>query len=226
VRILLSLATAIIILAVSLLLLFTPFWIHFALGASNSGACPSATLCTSFDGATANQMSDMTINAVLFTGDFSFPGINAATDTSQPFFTEAEQSHMRDVRVVFYGFMVVAVVSAVFVVTLLLRRQRDAARWSAVARGGIWLIVAMVVIGFFAFFAFDTVFLLFHEIFFPGGNFSFPDNSHLIQLYPEPFWELTAAALGTLAIIGGLLVWFLARRRANTLGTVAASALA
>ena len=58
--------------------------------------------------------------------------------------------------------MVVAVVSAVFVVTLLLRRQRDAARWSAVARGGIWLIVAMVVIGFFAFFAFDTVFLLFH----------------------------------------------------------------
>jgi uncharacterized membrane protein len=86
-----------------------------------------------------------------------------------------------------------------------------------VSRGGIWLIVAMIVIGLFAFFAFDTVFLLFHEIFFPGGNFSFPDNSNLIRLYPEPFWELTSAALGTLAISGGLVVWFLARRRARAL---------
>src|SRR6478609_9128309 len=36
VRILLSLATAIVILAVALLILFTPIWTHFALGAAGS----------------------------------------------------------------------------------------------------------------------------------------------------------------------------------------------
>ena len=37
---------------------------------------------------------------------------------------------MRDVRVVLYGFLLVALVSAVFVVLRSLRRPRDAARWS------------------------------------------------------------------------------------------------
>jgi integral membrane protein (TIGR01906 family) len=207
VRILLSLATAIIILAVSLLLLFTPYWTHFALRASGGGDAIFATP------AMAAQVSDQTISEVLFgPGTFAFEGPGG-----QPMYTPDERAHMRDVRTVFYGFMLVAVVSLVFLVASLQRRPRDAARWSAVARGGIWLIVAMIVIGLFAFFAFDTVFLLFHEIFFPGGNFSFPDNSNLIRLYPEPFWELTSAALGTLAISGGLVVWFLARRRARAL---------
>jgi len=221
VRILLSLATAIIILAVSLLLLFTPFWTHFALDFAHHDACQPQELCL-VDTGTIKANSDRTINAVLFTGDFSFADVSYAPNTT-PFYTDAEQAHMRDVRVVFYGFLLVALVSAVFVVTSLLRRPRAAARWSAVARGGIWLIVAMIVLGLFAFFAFDTAFLLFHEIFFPGGNFDFPDTSNLIQLYPEPFWELTSAALGALAIVGGLLVWFLARRRARSLASLAGS---
>jgi integral membrane protein (TIGR01906 family) len=179
---------------------------HFALHASGG----DQLLVTPQQGL---DISDRTIHELFFgPGTFQY-----STAPGPVIFAPDEAAHMRDVRVVLYGFLLLALASTVFVVTSLVRRPRDAARWSAVARGGIWLIVAMIVIGLFAFFAFDTVFLLFHEIFFPGGNFSFPDNSNLIRLYPEPFWELTSAALGTLAISGGLVVWFLARRRARAL---------
>ena len=114
-------------------------------------------------------------------------------------------------RSCFYGFMILAVASLVFVLVALVRAPRDAARWTAVGRGGIWLIVAMVVLGVFAFVAFDAAFTLFHEIFFPGGNWAFPADSNLIRLYPEPFWELSAAALGGSGSLG--------RRRGLVRGT-------
>jgi integral membrane protein (TIGR01906 family) len=209
VRILISLATAITILAVALVLLLTPIWTHFALDAAGS-VTPTG------GGQAAIDMSDQTIATLLRGGSFDF----LAADGSQ-MYTADEQAHMRDVRVVLYGFLLLALVGLVFVVASLLRSRRDARLWSAVARGGIWLIVGVVVLGVFAFVAFDTVFTLFHEIFFPGGNWAFPADSNLIRLYPEPFWELSSLALGTISIIGGLIVWFVARRRVAALTTAA-----
>ena len=218
-RILLSLATAISILAVALLLLLTPIWTHTALSLSYNAGDTMCTfpsdraLCYGLSDADVVVASDQTIHALIFTGDFSFAGPNATN--GEPFYTEAEQSHMRDVRVVLYGFLLVALVSAVFVVASLIRGAQDGARWKAVSRGGLWLIIGIVVVGVFAFVAFDTVFTLFHEIFFPGGNWSFPADSNLILVYPEAFWELCSLALGVLCVIGGTIVWFLGRRRAN-----------
>jgi integral membrane protein (TIGR01906 family) len=222
VRILLSLATAISILAVTLLILFTPVWTHFALDQSHPNVCTPQQLCL-LDQNTIEAVSDQTISAVLVTGEFSFRGISAL-DVGPSFYTDAEQSHMRDVRAVFYGFMVLAVASLVFVVAAVRRARRDAGRWTAVARGSVWLVVGLLIVGIFAFVAFDDVFTVFHEIFFPGGNWAFGPGSNLIWLYPELFWELTSAALFGLSLVGALIVWFVARRRADALTRVAVTA--
>lgn len=215
-RILLSLATAITILAVALLLLFTPVWTHFALDAVGNG---SANLISD---------SDQTINEVLFgPGSFEInpcgaqPGCSVAPSTQSPsFYTDDEKGHMRDVRVVLYGFLLIALALLVFVVATILRTPRDPTRWRAISRGGSGLMVGVIAVGVFGLVAFDTAFTLFHEIFFPGGNWAFPADSNLIGLYPEPFWELSAAALGVLAAGGGIAIWFLARRRAAALEAV------
>jgi integral membrane protein (TIGR01906 family) len=228
VRILLSLATAITILAVALVLLLTPIWTHPALQVSyNAGdtLCTPQTdraACHGLTGSDVVAASDQTIHALIFTSDFSFVSPNSTN--GEPFYTEAEQSHMRDVRIVLFAFLFLAIVSAVFIVLSLVRRPRDAQRWKAIGRGGIWLVVAMVVLGLVAFVAFDTVFTLFHEIFFPGGNWSFPADSNLILVYPETFWELSSAALFSLSVIGALIVWFVARRRAAALQGPASAA--
>ena len=77
--------------------------------------------------------------------------------------------------------------------------------------------IGAVVVGVVGYLAFEPLFELFHRVFFPGGNWEFPADSNMIRLYPYAFWELTAAALGVLCVIGGGLVWFVASRRARRL---------
>ena len=94
---------------------------------------------------------------------------------------------------------------------------RSRGAWRAVSRGAIALIVAVIVIGVIGFFAFEPAFELFHEIFFPGGNWAFdPYTSHLVQLYPYVFWEAVSASLGGIAIGISLIVWWVARRQSRS----------
>ena len=191
-------ASALVIAAAALLLLMAPPWMHFALdasGGSNSQATP----------ALAYMLSDDTV-AELLLG----PGTFAR-------FTAGEAAHMRDVRLVLYVFLALAVASAALVAWRILRQPREPRTWRSIARGGAALAAAVAVLGVFAALAFGVAFELFHRILFPGGNWAFPQDSLLIRLYPYGFWQLSAAALGVLSIGGGLIVWALARHRARTL---------
>jgi integral membrane protein (TIGR01906 family) len=196
-------ATAIVILAISLLLLMTPLWMHPAVGAT------AVTIVTPDQ---AIEISDLTVNELLFgPGTFQFGSAGV------PYFTADEAAHMRDVRVVLWGFMVLAIASVALISWQIARHPREPQVWRSISRGGIALVVGLIVLGVFSFFAFDTAFTLFHEIFFPGGNWAFPADSLLIRIYPYEFWEWSAAALGLLAITGGLALWYMAKRRADRL---------
>jgi integral membrane protein (TIGR01906 family) len=189
-------ATMIVILAIALLVLMSPFWIHFALDTVRGpGAEPPLWL------------SDRTVKE-LFLGPGTFYD-----------FVEDEAGHMRDVRVVLQVFLALALASAGVIGWQLWRHPDRPQLWRSIARGGLALSVTILVLGVFAAVAFDAAFELFHRVLFPGGNWSFPADSLLIQLYPYAFWELTSAALGVLAIGGGLVVWLVARRRARTVET-------
>ena len=60
-------------------------------------------------------------------------------------------------------------------------------------RGSIGLIVGTVVLGVVGFVAFDQLFEVFHEIFFPAGSYDFdPATDRLVQLFPFQFWEESA----------------------------------
>ncbi len=188
------------VLCVALLLLLTPLWTHLAIDASGGWQVTGTR-------ASADALSDRLVGE-LFTGPGTFSDL--APD---------EAAHMRDVRVVLYGFLALSALSVAFVGVVLVRASGNAANWDAMARGGLALAILLVVLGIFAALAFDAVFELFHRIFFPGGNWAFPPTSTLIRLYPTNFWELTSAALGVLGVGGGLAVWSVARRRAVTLAT-------
>lgn len=202
-------ATALVIVVAAVLVLTTPLWMHFALDASGAWAAPSPRAPNA-----AHYFSDRTVNELLFgPGTFQF-----ATDTRfGPFYTADEAAHLRDARAVLYVFVALALVAVVLIVAALVHRPRDARRWRAVARGGAGLAVGAVVVGVVGFLAFDAAFELFHRVFFPGGNWEFPADSNMIRLYPYAFWQLTAAALGVLCILGGAAVWWFARRRASRL---------
>ncbi len=113
-RILLSAATALTILAIALLLLLTPLWTHFALGATGSTTPDGG-------GQAALAASDQTISDLLFKGDFGL-----TTADGSPFYTADEISHLRDARALLYAFLGLSLLSGAFVVVALARAPRDA----------------------------------------------------------------------------------------------------
>jgi integral membrane protein (TIGR01906 family) len=203
-------ATMLAIGLIALAMLLAPWFIHPMLDLAGAPAAVGLTP------AQAHEYSDRTVGELLFgpaTFDFAAPDGTA-------FYTADERAHMRDVRVVLFAFVGLALAAKVGVAVIGLRRRRDGEFAQAVARGGLALVIGTVVVGVFAAVAFDAAFELFHRLLFPGGNFSFdPTSQRLVQLYPFAFWQLTAAALGALLIVGGGLTWIVARRRARAEAT-------
>lgn len=136
-------------------------------------------------------------------------------------FTDAEVSHMTDVKVVMLAAMGggLVLLLLVLIFALLLRRWRP----GGVARGffaGAWvtlgLIAAAAVV---AILSWQQFFEAFHRVFFADGTWTFSPESTLIRLYPEQFWMdagITVVGLvAILAILTLIITWPTKRRRAR-----------
>lgn len=215
--VLLSLATALVILGLTMIPFFTPAWIH-----SEQDRAGSA-LFTGYPPDEVHQVTDSIVHDLLFGGAFDVRAgcIRLASCAGQPpVLDPAEVSHMRDVRGVFAGFAIaiLASLAGLFAAAWRLRRSPASARaaaWGAVRRGAGSLAILLFVLGVVAVAAFDAAFELFHQLLFPGGNFNFdPRTEKLVQLFPEQFWSETSLTFGAAAIVVSIGVAWFARRRA------------
>lgn len=203
-------ATAVALLAISLLPLLTPWFMHPALDAGQSAAWLGTTPQTAY------QLSDATVHDLVVGGGFALtaPGGGA-------FYTAAEAAHMRDARTLLYAFLALAVLSGVLVMANLAFGRNRSGAWGLVRQGARGLALGVVVAGLIGFVAFEPAFELFHRIFFPGGNWAFdPATSQLVRLYPYAFWEIAAGSLGAVAIGLAALTWWFSRQRALILADV------
>ncbi len=204
-----AISTALLILGLAVVLMLTPVYIHAALDDAGSAALLGVTP------EQAHDLSDRTVRELVFgPAAFVFP----MEQGGPSFYDAAEAGHLRDARAVLYGFLAAVVAALVVLAAGVVRSGRVAPFWRAVSRGALGLAAAFAIVGALFLVAFDAAFTLFHEVFFPGGNWSFdPRTEHMVQLYPIPFWERTTTVLGALAIVLGLAVWWLARHRALVL---------
>jgi len=201
--ILIGLATAIVIVAFAIVPFLTPQWVAFEQERSN------ATAWTGFTTEELRTATDAILSALVFGGDFDveLDGV--------PVLNEREQAHMADVRTVFRGLWVLALISLVGL-ALASRRADRAGTWRAVRGGAIGLSIGVVAVGVVALVAFDQLFELFHRVFFPAGSYLFdPTTDRLVQLFPFQFWQETAMAVGVVIIAIALVVAFVAGRRAE-----------
>ena len=117
-----------------------------------------------------------------------------AADPPQPgrFYTTDEISHMTDVRRVFDGAKLL-IPAGFFVMAIRLQRARAHSAeemFRLVRDGAVTAGVVVDALGLIAAVAFEQAFLLFHEVFFPQGNFLFdPATSNLVRLYPDWYWQ-------------------------------------
>jgi integral membrane protein (TIGR01906 family) len=153
----------------------------------------------------------------------AWTGFTTEEIAGTPVLNQREQAHMADVRTVFRGLWILALAS--IVVLLGASRRRDRARtWRAVRGGALGLTVGTIVLSIVGLVAFDQLFSVFHEIFFPAGSYLFdPATDRLVQLFPFQFWDETTMVVGAVIIAVSLIVAFVAGRRASRT-TVAARA--
>lgn len=211
--VLISVATAVAIIALVMPLFLNPVWVAFEQGRAQAAAW------TGFSEPDLRAATD-SILADLVLGP---PDFDVAV-AGEPVLNERERSHMRDVRSVFIGFFAAAAVLAGAAAAVALRRRgrvftaatSNAESWPAVRHGAIGLIVALLVAGAASVVAFDALFEVFHQLFFPGGTYTFdPETERLVQLFPFRFWQETSIALGVVAVVVAVIVAGAAHQRAD-----------
>jgi len=142
-------------------------------------------------------------------------GVSEAPRFDPPLFTDDEYAHMADVRRVFdLAKLAVPVALIVIVIRLQRARQRGGgAMWALVRDGTVGSAILVAAIGLIATFAFEPLFLAFHYLFFPQGNFLFPSTSNLIRLYPDWYWEGISLRVGASVILVALALAAVAHLR-------------
>jgi hypothetical protein len=138
--------------------------------------------------------------------------------TQAPLFTDDEYMHMADVRRVFEGAKFLVPV-AMLVIIIRLQRARlrgGQAMWQLVRDGSAAAAIVVAAIGVLSVVAFEPLFLAFHYIFFPQGNFLFPPTSNLIRLYPDWYWEGISLRVGLSFIAFALALAGVAQLRLRT----------
>ncbi len=206
--------TLLAIIALAVLPLLTPWFIHAALDAAGSASLLGITT------AQAHAVSDRSVQELLAgPGTFEFAGPDGSA-----FYDAAERAHLADARTLLGVFLILGGMSIVIIAAILALGNSRGAVWRTVARAGISTAVAVMLLGIVSLVAFDSLFTLFHQVFFPGGNWSFDSaTQRLVQLYPFGFWQIAAAALGVLVFMLGMGAWLLGRwaaRRSDTGSTL------
>jgi integral membrane protein (TIGR01906 family) len=194
-----------VILALAMLPLLAPPVVHAALDAAGSA------VALGLPSDQTHELSDRSVSElVLGPGTFLFDGPAGA-----PFYDSVERAHLADARALLWLCLAAGAVSAVALALALGRSSSHGTRqiWRSVSRAGATAVVAVIVLAAASLLAFGTLFTLFHRVFFPGGGWSFdPTTQRLVQLYPFAFWQIMAAAYGSLVLLFGLGAWLLGRR--------------
>ena len=204
-----ALSAALVVVALAVGPFLSPGWVAFEQGRSGSVAL------------TGYSETDLRIvtNAIL--GDLVAgpPDFDVELNGSAVL-TDAERSHMRDVRGAFASFYAAAAVAlATLLAAFWLAGRRGEgwtrrAAWRAVRFGAIGLAVGTATAGVIALVAFDLAFEVFHRLFFASGTYLFdPATSRLVQLFPDAFWSETAMAVGAMILVLAIATAWLAGRR-------------
>ncbi|HET7030264.1 MAG TPA: DUF1461 domain-containing protein [Candidatus Limnocylindrales bacterium] len=203
-----GLAAAVVVIAIAILPFLTPAWVSFEQGRTNAAGLTGYAE-SDLRSATDSILHDLVLGPPAF--DVQVGGA--------PVLQPREQAHMRDVRGVFAGFGLLALASLVVLVAGIVgaRAMGHAERaWRAIGTGMRGLIVGIVVAGVIASVAFDAAFEIFHQLFFPGGSYTFdPRTDRLVQLFPFDFWSETTIVLGVVIIVLAVCVAFTSGRLAR-----------
>jgi integral membrane protein (TIGR01906 family) len=162
---------------------------------------------------------------ISFLGDLRFPDGQQAPEPSCQYmsdcthlYNDRELEHMLDVKNVVHG--AIMALETGFFILLALAVWAWLGGWKdgylkGLERGGVMTLVLLLVIIILAIVAFNYIFIIFHEIFFKAGTWTFLYSDTLIRLFPERLWRDTFLMVGGISAGLGILFKFTMRKVLN-----------
>ncbi len=144
-----------------------------------------------------------------------------------PLYNSRELKHMQDVENVYLAMGRIWHSAILFLLVALLvfwmRQDSLSSVFSAIKIGGLLTAGLIAAIGLLAVLAWQSWFVVFHEVFFAAGSWTFNAADTLIRLFPEQFWFDTALNVSLASLAAGLILflsssgmeWFLQRNHAE-----------
>lgn len=131
-------------------------------------------------------------------------------------YNERELSHMVDVKDVVQSTMrwyLVGFILLVILIALAIQTGNKRVFWESLSWGGF--LTVTIVLFFLVYLAlnFDVLFTQFHKLFFESGSWVFYYSDSLIRLFPLPFWQDCFIVVGSLSLLGGLLLGWQGQKR-------------
>lgn len=122
-------------------------------------------------------------------------------------YTSDEVSHLEDVREVM-NYADYIFYFLLLVLTLMLTYYKKDKKFvkELLKYGGISTLVSVFLLLLLVIFSFNYSFSVFHEIFFPQGNWTFPLESKLIQTFPLEFFVNVSRNIFVLSFLFGVFV--------------------
>ncbi|MFH0701290.1 MAG: DUF1461 domain-containing protein [Candidatus Woesearchaeota archaeon] len=115
--------------------------------------------------------------------------VNGGRENMSINYTSSEISHLQDVRGVMKGERYLFIAVYLAVILLFGASMKNKVFSNKLLRyGGITTAIIMGIILLFFLISFNEVFTLFHQLFFPQGNWMFAPDSLLIQTFPLNFF--------------------------------------
>jgi integral membrane protein (TIGR01906 family) len=159
-----------------------------------------------------------------FDGTETLPDALRASGAPPDVYSEKEILHMNDVRDVIRAFATVQTVAlaamALAVVAALALWNRGGRQFATrtLVVSSIGTVILGAIVGAITFVAFDSLFLLFHEVTFHNDFWELdPRTDHLIQMFPFGFWYdamlIVATRVVLVTIMLGVVGMFLGRLR-------------
>ena len=126
-------------------------------------------------------------------------------------YTTLELSHLRDVQQVMKYTNYVFYALLLFSTWIIIYYKKDKEQLQKMFKyGGITTVASISIILIVLVLRFNTLFVMFHQIFFPQGNWIFPPDSLLIQTFPSEFFVRVSVWIFGLSLFFGILFILLA----------------
>ena len=133
-----------------------------------------------------------------------------------PLYNARELKHMQDVQNVYQAawqvWQVALALAVISGLALAWRKESRSAFASAIRSGGALTVGIVVVTGLAAIVAWQGWLVIFHQLFFAAGSWTFNYSDILIRLFPEKFWYDTTLTITNLSPFAGILVYWIGSR--------------